>query len=55
MKYLDDKHCCPHCLKPLNQQPYLMSRRATEDVLTPTQIAWIVSAILVLVLLVQLT
>ena len=53
MKSFDDKHCCPHCSKPLHQQPYLMSRHAREDVLTPTQIGWIICAVLALVLLVQ--
>ena len=54
MKSFDDKRCCPHCLKPLHQQPYLMSRTAAEPVLTPTQIGWIVCAVLALVLLTQL-
>ena len=53
MKSFDDKRCCPHCLKPLHQQPYLMSRDAAQPVLSPTQIGWILCAVLALVLLVQ--
>jgi hypothetical protein len=54
MNSFDDKRCCPHCLQPLNEQSYLMSRDAAEDVLSLTQIWWIVGAVLAVVLLVLL-
>jgi hypothetical protein len=53
VKHLEDKHCCPHCGEPLYKQPYIMARSAKENVLSLGTIAWIVSAILVLLLIVN--
>ncbi len=53
MKHFEDKRCCPNCGHELHEQPYLMARRATENVLSWTQIGWILIAILALALLAQ--
>lgn len=54
MKHLDDRRRCPHCARDLNPRPYLMSRRATENVLSVTQIAWVLAAVLAFALLAQM-
>ena len=54
MNSFENKRRCPHCLKPLHEESYLMSREAPENVLSLTQIAWIVCAVVVLVLLAEL-
>lgn len=48
MRHLDDHRRCPHCQRDINERPYLMSRRATEMVLSPRLIAWLIVYALVL-------
>jgi len=50
MKCMDDRRTCPHCQKPMNATPYLMSRRSSENVLSWTQIAWMVVAAMLIIL-----
>lgn len=48
MKHLNDRRRCPHCQRDINERPYVMARRATENVLPPTAIAWAVVFVLVM-------
>lgn len=51
MRHLEDKKLCPHCGGKLYEHPYLMSRNATENVLSWNAIAWMLVAVLVVVVL----
>jgi hypothetical protein len=53
-KHLEDKRVCPHCREPLHEQPYLMSRSASENVISENVIAWIVVLALVAMVLANL-
>lgn len=53
MKHLDDRRSCPHCGEPTNEQPYLMSRRASEDVMDLRVAFWVVALALLLTILVR--
>lgn len=48
MNHLNDRRRCPHCRRDMNERPYVMARRAPENVLSNTAIAWIVVAVLLL-------
>lgn len=48
MKHLNDRRRCPHCQRDINERPYVMSRRATENVLSNTAIGWAVVFVLVM-------
>ena len=50
MRHLEDKRTCPHCGEPLDEHGYLMSRSSEHLVLSPRTIAWIVAAVLALLL-----
>lgn len=47
---LNDKRCCPNCGHEQDKQPYLMARRAPENVLSLREIAWVVAAVLLVAL-----
>jgi hypothetical protein len=51
LKHMDDRRRCPHCRRDINERPYGMSRRAKENVLSWTTIAWIIVVALVLILI----
>jgi hypothetical protein len=53
VKHLDDRRRCPHCRRDINERPYLMSRRAAENVLAARLICWVVVAAMLLLVLVQ--
>lgn len=42
MNHLNDRRVCPGCGCELNERPYLMARRASANVLSLAQIAWVV-------------
>lgn len=44
MKHLDDRRRCPNCRRDINERPYVMARRAPENVLSNAMVAWIVVA-----------
>jgi hypothetical protein len=51
MKHMDDRRRCPHCRRDMNERPYVMSRRAKENALSPSFIAWVVVAAMLMLVL----
>jgi hypothetical protein len=53
LKHLDDRRRCPHCRREIDERPYVMARRAGENVISNMVIAWAVVAVLLLLLVVH--
>lgn len=51
MRHLEDKRRCPHCGGNLHHVRYLMERSAEANVLSARTIAWILVAVLSVVIL----
>jgi hypothetical protein len=53
MRHLEDKRTCPRCGESLHAHGYLMSRSSENVVLSPRAIAWIVTAVMALLVVVN--